>query len=282
MKKMEYEKLSEEKERRDEDLTGRDKDHPVAIGVGAVGGGIAGAAAGTALGGPVGTVVGAVVGAVAGGAGGYAIGEAIDPAAEDAYWRENHYSQPFAKRGSYDKYREGYRTGYYGYGKYAPERQTFQEAEPDLRRDYAESKTDLPWEKARDASRAAWDRVQRGEAVTIPISEEQVKVGKREVDQGSAKVRKEVRTERVNTPVDLKREELVVERSDRGGGQVPGDAFREGEVRIPLKKEEPVVQKDARVVGEVRVGKREETDRQNISETIRKEDVKVDRDRKRR
>ena len=260
----------------DEDDGSADEMHPVATGVGVVGGGTAGAAIGTAVGGPVGTAVGAVIGAVVGGAGGYAVGEALDPAAEDSYWRENHYKQPFAKSGNYDEYQAGYRTGYQGYGKYGTGERTFDEAEPDLRRSYAESKTDLPWEKARDASRVAWDRVDRGEAVRVPISEEQVKVGKREVEHGVATIRKEVHTERVNMPVDLKREELVVDRSNTGGGTVPEDAFREGEVRIPLKKEEPVVQKEAKVVGEVRVGKRQETDRQDVSETIRKEEVKVE------
>lgn len=86
----------------------------------------------------------------------------------------------------------------------------------------------------------------------------------------------------MNTPVDLKREELVIERTGATGATVPGDAFNEGEIRVPLKKEEAVVQKEARVVGEVRVGKKEETERQNVSETIRKEDVKVDREDKRR
>lgn len=47
-------------------------------------------------------------------------------------------------------------------------------------------------------------------------------------------------------------------------------------MRIPLKKEEAVVQKEAKVVGEVSVGKKQETERQNVSETVRKEDVKVD------
>jgi stress response protein YsnF len=42
----------------------------------------------------------------------------------------------------------------------------------------------------------------------VPISEEQVKIGKREVQQGTATIRKEVHTETVNTPVELKREEL--------------------------------------------------------------------------
>lgn len=258
------------------DLTREHEGHPVATGVGAIGGGAAGAAIGTAVGGPIGTVVGAVIGAVAGGAGGYAVGEAVDPAAEDAYWRENHYKQPFAKGGNYDEYQPGYQAGYHGYDKYAAEKSTFEEAEPDLKREYGQSGTDLPWNKARDASRAAWNRVERGEAVRIPITEEQVKVGKREVEQGVATIRKEVRTETVNTPVELKREELVVERTDARGDDVPADAFNEGEVRIPLKKEEPVIQKEAKVVGAVKVGKKEETERQNVSDTIRKEDVKVD------
>ena len=107
-------------------------------------------------------------------------------------------------------------------------------------------------------------------------------MGKREVEQGAATIRKEVRTERVNTPVDLKREELVVERSDAAGADVPQDAFREGEVRIPLKKEEPVVQKEAQVVGAVTVGKKQETEREDVSDIVRKEEVKVDQPDERR
>jgi uncharacterized protein (TIGR02271 family) len=274
---MKDKKLSDEENiRRDDYVAREEKSHPVATGVGAAGVGVTGAAIGTAVGGPVGGVVGAVVGAIAGGAAGSAVGEAIDPAAEDAYWRENHSKQPFGKQGSYNEYQPGYRSGYEGYGRYGSEKRTFEEAEPDLRRDYGACKTDLPWDRARDASRAAWDRVQRGDAVKIPVTEEQVKVGKRQVDEGTATIRKDVRTERVDTPVDLEHEELVVERSDKGGGKVPEDAFREGEVRIPLKKEEPVVEKEQRVVGEVRVGKKKEVERQNVAETARKEDVKVE------
>ncbi len=270
--------LSDEDNMDRDDTEPRENDgHPVATGVGVLGGGAAGAAIGTVAGGPIGTVVGAVIGAVAGGVGGYAVGEAIDPAAEDAYWREQHNKQPFAKGGGYTDYQPGYRTGYEGYGRYAEDKRSFDEAEPDLRHDYEKtSETKLPWDKARDASKAAWGRVERGEAVKVPVSEENVKVGKREVETGAAKIRKEVHTERVNTPVDLKREELVVERVKTGEGNVPDDAFREGEVRIPLRKEEAVVQKEAKVVGEVRVGKKQETERQNISETVRKEEVKVD------
>jgi uncharacterized protein (TIGR02271 family) len=85
------------------------------------------------------------------------------------------------------------------------------------------------------------------------------------------KIRKEVHTETVNVPVSLKREAIVVER-------VPADAFTEGEVRIPTMREEAVVEKTAKVVGEVRVSKKTETDEEVITETIRKEEVKVDKD----
>ncbi len=95
--------LSDEENMDRDDVVNRGNDgHPVATGVGALGGAAAGAAVGTAVGGPVGTVVGAVIGAVTGGVGGYAVGEAVDPAAEDAYWRENHTDQPFAKSGRYE------------------------------------------------------------------------------------------------------------------------------------------------------------------------------------
>ncbi len=250
--------------------------HPIATGVGALGGGATGAAIGTAVAGPVGTIVGAVVGAVAGAMGGHAVGEAIDPTAEDAYWDKNHNSQPFAKDGGYDQYQAGYRTGYTGFERHDGGKRKFDEVESNLRKDYEAAKTDLPWDKARPAAKAAWTRAERGEAIKVPITEEQVKVGKREVETGAVNIRKEVRQETVNTPVTLKREELVVERVKTGGGSVPADAFREGEVRIPLKQEEAVVEKEAKVVGEVRVGKKEETEQRTVSETVRKEEVKID------
>ena len=227
--------------------------------------------------GPAGTVVGAVIGGVVGALGGNAVGQAVDSEAEDAHWRNQHSKQPFGKHGKFEDFQPAYRTGYQGYDQYASEKKTFEDAEPDLRSQYEKSGASVPWDKARDASRAAWGRVETGEAVRVPVSEEQVKVGKRQVEQGSATIRKEVHTERVNTPVDLKREELVIEHTNKTGETAPGDAFNEGEIRIPLTKEEVVVQKEAKVVGEVKVGKREETERQNVSETVRKEEVKVDR-----
>jgi uncharacterized protein (TIGR02271 family) len=113
---------------------------------------------------------------------------------------------------------------------------------------------------------------------SVTLSEEELKVGKRQVEYGGVRLRKIVRTEVVNQPVELQREEFVVERVPAGqGAQARGKSFEQEEVYIPLRREEPVVQKEAHVREEVRVSKRAETERQNVQERVRKEDVQVER-----
>jgi uncharacterized protein DUF2382 len=48
--------------------------------------------------------------------------------------------------------------------------------------------------------------------IEVPLSQEEVKVGKRTVAAGEVRVRKTVSTEQVNVPVELKREDAVIER----------------------------------------------------------------------
>ncbi len=285
-------------------ITGEPGSHPVGVGVGAAGGGATGAAIGTAVAGPIGTVVGAVIGAISGGLAGKGAAEAIDPTGEDTYWREHHAKQPFAaKDRTYDDYSPAYRTGFTGHSKYESGTR-FEDAEPTLREDYetmhstsmhagsgassvgaaagaavdkAVSGAKLGWDEAKHAAKAAWNRVETGDATRMQISEEQLKVGKREVEEGAVKLRKVVRTETVNQPVQLKREEVVVERVAVGTpGAVPADAFQEGTISIPLMREEAVVEKTAHVTGEVRLKKNVETETQNIHETVRKEEVEVE------
>lgn len=80
-------------------ISGETGAHPVGTGIGAASAGAAGAAIGGAVGGPVGAVVGAVVGAFSGGLAGKGVAEAIDPTVEDAYWRDNYNSRPYADAG---------------------------------------------------------------------------------------------------------------------------------------------------------------------------------------
>jgi len=119
------------------------------------------------------------------------------------------------------------------------------------------------------------------QAATVQLHEEQVKVGKRQVEAGGVRLRKIVRTETVNRPVELQREEIVVERVP---GNQPGQRcdsgskdFQQEDIYIPLRREEAVVQKESRVREEVRVSKKTQSERQTVSEQVRKEDVEVQR-----
>ncbi len=106
-----------------------------------------------------------------------------------------------------------------------------------------------------------------------------MRVGKREVVAGGVRLRKVVRTETVNQPVELRREELIVERVPANESTGRGEAdFQQREIYVPLRREEAVVQKEARVREEVRVRKDARTDRQTVSEQVRKEDVEIERE----
>ena len=148
--------LKKDKSRNPDPITGAPGSHPVGTGIGAAAGGAAtGAAVGTVAG-PVGTAVGAAVGAVVGGLIGKGIAEKIDPTREDAYWRENHSRQVFAKNRPYDEFAPAYRVGYEGYGEYGATGKTFEQSEAELRRKYETENPDLDWQEARLASEAAW------------------------------------------------------------------------------------------------------------------------------
>jgi len=146
-------------------ISGESGAHPVGTGIGAAGAGATGAAIGGAVGGPVGAVVGSVIGAVTGGLVGKGVAESIDPTVEDAYWRQNYVSQPYVEPDRfYEDYQPAYRTGFEGYGRYYETGKSYDELEPELRRDYEtnyDTSSNLSWEKAKYATRDAWHRVER-------------------------------------------------------------------------------------------------------------------------
>lgn len=134
--------------------------HPVGVGVGAAGGAASGLVMGLAAG-PVGAVVGAAMGAVAGGIAGKVIAEGLNPSEEDAYWRENYRSRPYvAKDATYDAYRPAYQFGWEARNKYGDV--TWESAESNLETEWRAANpagTRLEWERARSATRDAWDRM---------------------------------------------------------------------------------------------------------------------------
>ena len=146
-------------------LTGEPGSHPVGTGVGAATGAATGAAIGGAVGGPPGALLGAAIGGVAGGFAGKGVAEAVNPTEEDAYWRENYKTRPYAASDANFTYEEDYRPAYrYGWESRSRHKgKRFEDVESDLGRDWdrAKDRSRLSWDRAKEATRDAWHRVER-------------------------------------------------------------------------------------------------------------------------
>jgi len=114
----------------------------------------------------------------------------------------------------------------------------------------------------------------------IPIVEEELKVGKREVSRGGVRVRSYVEETPVSEQVRLREEHVDVQRRpvDRvlGAAELDGNPFQERSVELTETAEEAVVAKDARIVEEVVVSKNVEEHEEKISDTVRHTKVDVE------
>lgn len=114
----------------------------------------------------------------------------------------------------------------------------------------------------------------------IPIVEEQLVVGKRDVSRGGVRVRSYVTETPVHEQIRLRNERVNVERRsvDQPLSAADTDAFRERTIDMTATGEEAVVGKTARVVEEVVVSKTAEEHVEEVDDTVRRTDVEVDRD----
>lgn len=128
------------------------------------------------------------------------------------------------------------------------------------------------WDYSQETARGRDD-------AAIPIVEEQLVVGKREVDRGGARLRSYVTETPVHEQVRLRNERVEVERRPVDQPVAAGDkAFQERTVEMTARGEEAVIGKEARVVEEVRLHKTADEEVQEIDETVRKTEVEVDGD----
>lgn len=110
---------------------------------------------------------------------------------------------------------------------------------------------------------------------SVTRSEEELSVGKREVDAGGARLRKRVETEPVETDVELKRETARVTR-EPVNETVDDAEIGEEQVDVSLRAEEAVVQKQTVAKERVGLEKDVQTERQTVSGEVRKKRVEVE------
>jgi uncharacterized protein (TIGR02271 family) len=126
-----------------------------------------------------------------------------------------------------------------------------------------------------DPKKASQTQARQGDSVTR--SEEQMRVGKREVEGGRARLRKWVETEPVSQDVNLRREKAYVEREPINQ-PVSGAQLGEQEVDVSLRREEPVVQKETVAKERVSMRKGTEETTETVQDELRKERVEMEGD----
>jgi len=141
----------------------------------------------------------------------------------------------------------------------------------------------------------------QSERVVIPLHEEQVQVGKRTVETGTVRLRKQITTETINQPVEIRKETIVVDREPASGtststtsqsfqsspaagqSQLQSQAnsiaqpFEQGEVVLRLHSEEPVIEKRIVPAGNIVVETRVNNEQTNVQQQIRREKIDVDK-----
>lgn len=119
-----------------------------------------------------------------------------------------------------------------------------------------------------------------GDADTVSLYEEQLKVGKRDVSHGRVRLRSYVVETPVNETVSLHSETVSIDRRpvDRAVGATDA-MFQDRTIELEEHAEEAVISKTARVTEEISLRKTAEDRVQTISDTLRHTEVEIEDER---
>lgn len=135
-------------------------------------------------------------------------------------------------------------------------------------------KDPTPFEHEQDTQRT---HVNEEDEILVPVHEEEVSATKRQVERGSVTIRKDVIEEEQTIEVPLVEEEVHVSRHPVEGDVAPADnAFDGKTVSIPVHGEELEVEKRTRVREEIDITKEPVTHTEQVTDTVRREEVIVD------
>ena len=113
---------------------------------------------------------------------------------------------------------------------------------------------------------------------TIKVIQEDLQVGKRTVETGGVRVRSRIVEKPVEESLRLREERVRIQRTpvNRVATDADLNAFKQGEISVTEHAEVPVVNKEARVVEEISVGKEVNEREETIRDTVRSTEVDVE------
>ena len=121
-----------------------------------------------------------------------------------------------------------------------------------------------------------------GTEESIPVIEEEMEVGKREVVTGSVRVRSRIVERPVEEKLRLREEHVTVDRKpvNRPATEADFQNVKEGELELTEHEEVPVVNKEARVVEEVELKKEAREREEKVRDRVRATEVDVKKTQK--
>lgn len=189
------------------------------------------------------------------------------------YWQQQYGNQG----GKWEDYEPVYQYGWQMRSNPQYQNRSWNEVEPQLRKDWETRYPNKPWDKNANMLRDMWTSDFGGtmgseQSRSVPIREEQLTATKQPVQAGEVRVGKNVVTEEKNVSVPVKREQVYVEQRDVSAR--PSDRpIGEGEtISVPVVEEQVNVEKKPVVTGEVRIGKQQVQENQQYSDTIKREE----------
>jgi len=136
-----------------------------------------------------------------------------------------------------------------------------------------------------DLDRLGWDRrpegrVDTSESEALRLREEELRATKTPVETGRVQLSKEVVEEDRTLEVPVTREEVYVERRpvERRPSDRPIDGTETQAISVPVREEHVEVEKRPVVYEEVGIGKRSTTETQQVFETVRREELRMDKE----
>jgi len=219
---------------------------------GLAGGALIGGTIGAAVGGPVGAVVGGTVGSLVGGATGNAGEAAAESTTGTGYNTTSSYASAPDVHATDERYAsvagKDYSTRPYG---------TYE---------------------GRSVSRTDYNKMPENDRMRVQLLQEELQVDKQVRQVGEVEIGKRVVSEQVSVPVSLQREEVIIHQTNVSGGNAGGAVIGEGQtITVPISEEFAQVSKTTSVAGEVEIEKRMTTEQKTISDTVRHEELDVNK-----
>lgn len=124
------------------------------------------------------------------------------------------------------------------------------------------------------------NRLDAGRDVVIPVYEETARVAKRDVNHGRVRLRSYVVETPISEQVNLRSEQVQVERRPVDRPVEAGDVvFRDRVIEAEEHAEEAIITKETRVKEEIALRKTVENQAQTVSDTVRRTEVEIEDER---